>query len=73
MLVLRSMHTCGFNTFFRPHSLDRVEEKLPKKEGVVHPSSTLWLHPRECVYVCMLVSVCVDVMYLYVSGLCVCV
>ena len=55
------------------HSLDRIEEKLPKKEGVVHPSSMLWLHPCECVYVCMFVSVCVEVMYLYVSGLCVCV
>ena len=57
------------------HSLDRIEEKLPKKEGVVHPSSTLGLHPCECVYVCICVCmyVCVHVMYLYVSGFCVCV
>ena len=66
VVVLRSMHTCGCNTFFRPH---RREVALVRGRG--HPSSTLWLHPCECVYVC--VCVCVDVMYLYVSGLCVCV
>ena len=36
VVVLRSMHTCGLNTFIRPHRREVALER-----GVVLPSSTL--------------------------------
>ena len=60
VVVLRSVHTCGFNTFFRPH---RSEVALERGGGP--PSSTLWLHPCICVFVCM--YVCLHCICVYVS------
>ena len=53
-MVLRSMHTCGFNTLFRPH---RREITFRKR---MWSTSMIWLHPCF-MYVCMYVSICVCV------------
>ena len=56
MIGLRSMHTCGFNTLFRPH-----KEKLPFERGCGPPLFddlvTSLFH--VCMYVCEYLCVCV--------------
>ena len=57
------LRSCIFNTLFGPHQREFALEK-----GLM---LFRYIPVFVCVYVCMFVFVCVDVMYLYVSGLCV--
>ena len=39
-MVLRSKHSCGFDTFFRSHQIEFAKER-----GFLQPSLMLWLDP----------------------------